>query len=423
MNSIGYIIYMFFALFFLYLYIIRFKLRLSLFTIFWATHFILFGFTPLLFKQYYLIHDNYYQLMVLISFCTIPLAYMIPYFRYHEEHLVYKSNGLETYIFYVDLIVMLFSISFLISQFDFDTNRISNSLSESQGIQSKGFINIIMLIIKFGSFMHLSKLMKDKKWGLSTLYISVSVIYIILTSVHRTPIFIAIITPVIFIFIYFQNGRLKPKQFIILFITSLIIMAVGSWYRIGKIKEVKIDYEHTVENNFKGLNTSRYFYELYSNDYPIEWGENIHYYLLGFIPRKVWKEKPIVSFNVRITEKYFNYTIGDNWDSVIHTYTVPGEGWVHFGIFGVFLFSFLSVLIYRSWLLIFSKYQNVELIIIPIILRIFINYRGAFDSIFYDFVLSLIILVLARFLYFKKTKISVKNGFYQNLDNLRFKIY
>jgi hypothetical protein len=187
-----------------------------------------------------------------------------------------------------------------------------------------------------------------------------------------------------------------------------------NFYRQGLLDEFrsmeKLSFYSATQNSMRGLNTSYYLYELIENNYSRENVKNIHYYLVSFIPRRIYSNKPITSFNVRTTQNFYAYRVGESINAIVRTYTLPGEGYIQFGMVGVFLFTFLAVYLTRMLIYYLIKINYSEFIITNIVFSIIINFRSAFDSFFYTMAFQLIYIIPILILFSRKISKVQTNG-------------
>lgn len=128
-----------------------------------------------------------------------------------------------------------------------------------------------------------------------------------------------------------------------------------------------------------------------------ELGLQYLYSLISFVPRFIWPDKPVVSFNDRITQRLYGELGEDTW---VHTFTIWGEGYLQFGWFGfyfsvVLLFLFTRVVCYLCSHIpsifpgfLFSFYVSMPLLIRGDLFSVFASFWKVFfgASAFFFFV-------------------------------------
>lgn len=95
-----------------------------------------------------------------------------------------------------------------------------------------------------------------------------------------------------------------------------------------------------------------------------------------------------------MTETYYCYKVGATPKNFIHTFTAWGEEFMQFHYFGVLLYSFLFVAIYRMYYIFLSRFEGSEAIVFQSYLYISLIVRGALDSILIQIIVSIIALLI-----------------------------
>jgi len=391
--------------------------HVSIVNFFVLAHLILFLISPLLFGQYNILESTEFQLISILSLLGI-------FFGSSFNIRVYKSNlrfvpKLKAFkmVFFIFLFASVLKIREGILNFGLDKIL----LSQQNELQGRGLMDIILQLTSFVSMFYFGFLFKSniKKF---IIYYFIFFVSIVLTSAHRTPVVITFITPFLVHLFLKNQGKIKKVFVFVGFFLVVNIMLIMNFFRQGILNELNYDSQTltsvAISNSLSGLNTSKNLFDLIDNKYEKEYLSKIHYLLLGFVPRKIYKNKPIVSFNMRTTEKLKGYKVGSFKGADILTFTVPGEGFVQFSYFGAFLFSFLSVLIVKLTVRFLLRFGHVEFILINFIFSIFIFYRSAFDSIFFNSIYTLIYLCLL-IPFFKIGKPKNQNFSSINLQLLR----
>lgn len=89
---------------------------------------------------------------------------------------------------------------------------------------------------------------------------------------------------------------------------------------------------------------------------PLEYGLNYFYYsILSFVPRSLWAEKPLTSFEARWTVNLYGSLLDEYGTVCVHTFTPWGEGLVQFGWLGGIINLFLYGVILNIAICFFNR--------------------------------------------------------------------
>ena len=294
-------------------------------------------------------------------------------------------------------------------------DKIMKSLSGE--MTGRGIGSVLKSLVAILSLIYLSYLFQNKRKQFILLYL-LYLISVVMAAAHRTPVVIAFIMPFLLWILHDRKGYV-PKYFIAFSSVGVVfLMYIFNFYRQGmtqQLMEANITLKSAFMNSFSGLNTSKYFYELLNSDLKIEYFEKAYYWIITYIPRRLWEDKPIVSFNVRITEELFGYTVGDFKGADVATFTVPGEGFYQFGYVGVFLLTFAAVYMSRVLVAFYLRILYSELLLIGFMLSVLINFRSAFDSFLHSIIFSfLFTIVLIPFFFYVNKNVPVQNKYLRN---------
>lgn len=381
--------------------------------IFMTTFGVIFIVCPLLFENNNIIYDEKFTFMIIIAMIVlfISLLFVKPPKRIVKKYvLLEKKNYLLKIIVYYYIFSILYKITYIIITHGFINffirNRGAERLTEEVYWRGMGIINILNYFVIPITLIYVFCLIRENKKS-GYLIFFLYFINILVFSLHRTPIISVIL--IIFLYYHFYIKRINIAKIIIIIIISLLILGYGAFARAG-IYNVDASLFEVVKNGLVSLNTSKDMYLIYNavqnNRLELEYGKNIYYYnIISFIPRGLWREKPTVSFNARMTEEYYGYRIAETHKNIIHTFTVWGEGFMQFHFLGIIIYSFLLVYIYRKYFQFLSQFEGSEIIIFQNILCVPIILRGALDSILIPVIINVIVFyALKIFVYSNKIK-------------------
>lgn len=179
---------------------------------------------------------------------------------------------------------------------------------------------------------------------------------LVLVSAFRSPFLGFIIFWTLFYNFYINEIIFTKKKIIALIFFSFLGLFWLSWaayYRQGDLIQIN---QIRILHGLSGLGTA---YEiqvlkeaLEIGKLKFEYGLQMVYNLISWIPRLLWEEKPLTSFSFRISNELYDNVGISNW---VRTYTIPGEGYLQFGILGMVLWSVFFIYFYR-----FSKFVIIK---------------------------------------------------------------
>lgn len=381
--------------------------QINLLSFFILSHILLFLITPILFQQHYILEDHIFQNISYISLISILTAFSFKISFLNNIYLEPKINIIR-WIFYIMVVVSIYSIFINITNINID--RTMTALKGEY--QGRGIFSILKTLYTILGMIYLGYLYNTNKKKFILFYF-ILFFSLILSSAHRTPVAILFISPILLYFIYNKNATFKLVHLIVTGILIANLMFFMNFYRQGIINQISLNNNSIISTSFlnslSGMNTTKNLYMLIETNYPIQYFEKIYYLFIGFIPRKLYPEKPVVSFNVRTTEDVFGYKIGAFKGADVITYTVPGEGYIQFSYLGVFLMTFLSAILSRILIVLYLKIKYIDFILISFLFSIFINFRSAFDSFYYTVIYNLAyLIILLPFFRIKKGQINTK---------------
>lgn len=169
------------------------------------------------------------------------------------------------------------------------------------------------------------------------LYFLLIMIYLIISST-RVPLLSALLVPVAF-----YHYRVKSVNIFLvagLFLVAPILLTVSQELRSGSPGAWNTSDLLTAE--LIVLKDLHLLWSLYERDnLQKEYFYSFYYWIITFIPRQLWSEKPLTAFENRWTQHLYGSQLHPDGYPHIHTFTPWGEGLVQFGIFGVVLNLFL----------------------------------------------------------------------------------
>lgn len=278
---------------------------------------------------------------------------------------IWSKNRLYTLLL---ILVSISTVAFVIylGRIDFSLEKLSvkrHTVIEADGEQVVASFGYLTLFIKFGEIaLHLFAI-----WYYSTtkkFKLNLFLILIVLFLVAHIPNFVdssrsAIIYSISFILITrlvlraekFEIRRLLPLVGLVIF----IIIFMGSLREVYNYREEdassKIAEDFSVVNilekvvgnrNMMGVSKTSHIYEAWNSTdkYTYLGGSSLFSWVFAPIPRSIWPEKPQTSIGLNIKE------IFGNSEAVARggvPPTLPGELYMNFGYFGIFLITFYGM--------------------------------------------------------------------------------
>ena len=212
-------------------------------------------------------------------------------------------------------------------------------------INSSSLLNSIWFLTSFFFYYRLSLLLNSKV-KVAIIVIFTYIITIIYFANTRLSIFLPFIPLLGW---YFFVNKYKIKKFSSFVIISFIILPFFLIYSNAARQGIEISDVNYQMSDFliyqfdynKYLNELELYYEKEELEYGYGW-------LLGsfvnFIPRSIYKDKPVTSFSNRLTNNITGAEASSN--NPVRTYTIFGTGYSQFGFIGTIIETMFYVLIF-----------------------------------------------------------------------------
>lgn len=202
---------------------------------------------------------------------------------------------------------------------------------------------------------------KSRRWHLTIILFLVAAIVLTLISSGRAPTFFLAITLMI-IYIFNSSKIISWKNILNIIFMGLIILFFN--YSLGGVRFMmkSSDWEwFELVNLFIISHDDDLILTLimFSWDYSVfdvlvrivnnlnefTWGATNLQYILSFVPRVIWPEKPLdQGYMLYLTQTFYPHVFSANGSNF--SGSIAGEGFINFGFFGVFLYSFCFSMFY-----------------------------------------------------------------------------
>lgn len=253
---------------------------------------------------------------------------------------------------------------------------------------ANGIIGPLSLIL-LADLFHISRKRSYISFGLLFLIAATQVGIIALTALHRSPLIFTLAFWILFWHIFVLRIRFTVFRFTVMSLLTFFYLSWAAYFRASTTG--KIDFFH----GMSGLATARQIEVLKgaveSGSLKYEYGLQFFYNFVSWIPRQLWESKPLTSFSFRVSEMLYGDVGVTTW---VRTFTVPGEGYLQFGLIGMVLASMTFVYLYRVMKLIGVKYSYT----IPALLSVWVQFplilRGDLSAFFSRFWMILIAVVI-----------------------------
>lgn len=211
---------------------------------------------------------------------------------------------------------------------------------------------VIIYLITVLLLMQLYQLLQRRRYiAALNVYTIINLSYL-LVSATRIPIIMNLAIPIAYY--HFAVRRINKLLLVGIIFGAPIALTVLHGFRGGynlfafRVSDVLIN-EAGVMQSFHRL-----WQECISGNLTLEYGLTYYYFFLTFVPRALWKEKPLTSFEARWTANLYGGLLQDNqiW---VHTFTPWGEGLVQFGWLGSVINLFLYGLILNIAIRFFNR--------------------------------------------------------------------
>lgn len=326
----------------------------------------------------------------------------------YEVRKLWIDFGMLIYILYMlyQMLYKIISVGSLSAVFE--VNRLEQGLGREYF--GGNLVLMITLFFKIFYYIRVYEFFTNNKYFKFTFFMILPMLHHLMTALTRFDFVIMFLT---FLFLIIDEKisfkkilsnfgeyikirkRIFASKFIILIIPTIFItivyMQVANRIRIGKVGRGDVGVMSKEMLGIKNvaaieLNYYNFLNKIYeskkegkiSKEYGLSW---FFYPILNFIPRTIWHNKPTTSFSSRYTEKVY-YKLGQG--NPVVTFTILGEGYMQFGLLGVFfapiLFAFsryLSVSIYK-------KIKGTKIIVFFTLISLITYFRGE-QPIFYVF--------------------------------------
>jgi len=221
----------------------------------------------------------------------------------------------------------------------------------------------------------------------------------VLYGLHRSPIVFLTVSSVLFWNLFRRRIRLLyPLAFLALLLVPIFLSVTADLRSGATIATGRRAFDRVV-HGLSGLATAFEFYELKNeiddSRLRLEYGKQLLYNAVSFVPRLVWPSKPIVSFSYRKTLDLYGPVGPSNW---IRTFTIWGEGYAQFGYFGMYLYTLLvpALLVLTKYL--WFRWPGFSFSFIQFIVSFPILVRADFFALSSRFLLLVLLIALISFL-------------------------
>ncbi|MER3402095.1 MAG: hypothetical protein C4337_02055 [Armatimonadota bacterium] len=198
---------------------------------------------------------------------------------------------------------------------------------------------ILLYIITYMMMIEMFFLLEEKNYILFFIYYALMVgVYIIVAST-RVPLLSTLLIPVAYY--HYTIRRINIVLVIGTLLVAPILLTISHGLRGGNPWAWTVQDRLRAETSvLKDLNIL--WNEYYYGKIELEYGKNYYFYtLIGFIPKALWREKPLTAFETRWTQHLYGGLLSSEGYPDIHTFTPWGEGLVQFGWIGSLLNLFL----------------------------------------------------------------------------------
>lgn len=186
---------------------------------------------------------------------------------------------------------------------------------------------------------------------------------ILLTFRTRLMVVIILVLPIVIYNYYIKKLTvLKTALFTMFLLCTFIMMTVWRGAGIKALDESAFlpkEMFNSIISNLNPVIGYQKLWSFYEDDLiKHEYGAGYLYLLETIVPRKIWPEKPLVSFEARWTDLLFGSHYAEDLNvQGVWTFTVWGEGLVQFGPIGVLINCFIYGLVMNILFQFFAKYK------------------------------------------------------------------
>lgn len=270
-----------------------------------------------------------------------------------------------------------------------------------EGISKASSIGALSTIFSFFYYIRIALYFKNKRYLYFFFLIFLEIFYLSLVAVTR----LSVVFPILSLLIYLgYNSKISVRKIltysVFIFVFLTFFMSVANRLRTGQeITEIG-SYGQTFSNLANELNYE-YYHELiidYAELNDFEYGYG--WYLGGvinFVPRFLYKNKPVTSSANRLTEKISGES--PSFYNPVMTFTLIGDGYYQLGYLGVIINIFIFYIL--SSIIFWKLYNLPNDIGIYLLIRFsflaFIYFRAEIP--FIQFIVYLILIYFTNLLY------------------------
>lgn len=297
---------------------------------------------------------------------------------------------------WINLVAARFNIIELISAEKIGTYgvAVNTSMEDTSGYQ------IIAMSYPFVLVLIARLTLSGRFWYAGVLYV-IQLLAWALLSVTRMPVILAAAIPLVYVNYRVRRfGLVETACGFALFVIVLTVLNVWRVRGIEGLKDLQVE-GISIDSAFHQNLAPIYGYQMLwqqqkAEAFAYEYGHTYAYIPLTFVPRVLWPEKPIVSFEPRWTVNIFNKHFSDsNEFGGVWAFTVWGEGVVQFGVVGILL----NLLFYGAFVALvqraFSQGCDTYLLSVYVYVMCAVFLRSSFSSLVVNVLVMLTPLAIA----------------------------
>lgn len=277
------------------------------------------------------------------------------------------------------------------------------------GIKSGSFAQVLFLVPSIAYFILIGSLLNKSSYKSAIFLILFLVFYYVLTANTRLPI----IMPIAAFFVYlmfFKLNKFVSKYGVLLVSLSIFFVSLFSFFA-NLMRHGLTDIQGSVLTSMHEQNLNQLKYPIWIDDLiiKIRSEELVHAFgvnwfitpIVNIIPRALWVDKPITSTSNVLSEAVYNITVGDG--SPITTFTIWGEAYWQFGLFGVFGAAFIFYFAFKLLARFYFSYKHTEFYMIYVLINwlpfiraempffyLMMSIIGLFMLVFFSYVVGLL---------------------------------
>ncbi|MEM4202816.1 MAG: hypothetical protein QXS54_01975 [Candidatus Methanomethylicaceae archaeon] len=225
-----------------------------------------------------------------------------------------------------------------------------HSLVTAEGVGALPIAVIYLLTVLL--LMHMYQVLRQRDFiSAFWIYLLINFSYFLISST-RVPLIMNLVIPIAYY--HYAIRRINKLLLAGIILGAPIVLTLLHGFRGGyNLFAFKVSYilisETGVLRSFHHL-----WQEYISGNLALEYGLNYYYFFLTFIPKDVWKTKPLTSFEARWTVNLYGSLLKDGqvW---ISTFTPWGEGLAQFGLVGGIINLFIYGLILKAAIRFFNR--------------------------------------------------------------------